>query len=68
MQFQGVDKVYPDWEIMSQFAVKSVLPAMTFDSFNHTHPLSRAVTNSRQIAEMFDSISYEKGEHNDTIA
>lgn len=61
MEYAGVDNIKPDWKIMRDFIVKDVLRAMGTDSSRYTHPLSQPVTNSHQIEEMFDDISYEKG-------
>jgi len=61
MQYKGVDHIKPSWDIMSEIVTSEVLPAMYTDSSHFTHPITVPVTNTRQIQEMFDAISYSKG-------
>ena len=46
---------------MGDFVVDQVLVGMATDSSRYTHPISVRVSNSQQIKEMFDPISYNKG-------
>ena len=61
MEFEGVNHIRPQWDVMSEIVTSKVLKAMDTDTSHYTHPISVPVTNTRQIQEMFDAISYQKG-------
>nr|XP_026693041.1 endoplasmic reticulum aminopeptidase 2-like isoform X4 [Ciona intestinalis] len=61
MEFAGVNAVEPQWSIMSEFPLRHAMRAFSTDSSNFTHPITVNVTNSKEINEIFDNISYSKG-------
>uniref|UniRef100_H2ZMG1 Aminopeptidase n=1 Tax=Ciona savignyi TaxID=51511 RepID=H2ZMG1_CIOSA len=61
MEFSGVNAVEPGWAFMSEFPLRHELRAFSADSSNFTHPISVNVSNSKEINEIFDNISYDKG-------
>ncbi|CAG0923558.1 unnamed protein product, partial [Notodromas monacha] len=53
-----------NWKWMQMFIVSEVQDVMRVDSLESSHPIYQEVFNPDQIVEMFDDISYGKGEIN----
>ncbi|PRP85736.1 puromycin-sensitive aminopeptidase-like [Planoprotostelium fungivorum] len=61
VEYQGVDLVYPSWNIWSQFIPMDRSVAMDLDSLHSSHPLVVPILSADVITQQFDSISYSKG-------
>ncbi|XP_074595901.1 puromycin-sensitive aminopeptidase-like [Brevipalpus obovatus] len=61
MQYLATDRVYPEYDIWSQFVIQSSLSALRLDSFHNTHPIEVPVHHAGEIESIFDEISYKKG-------
>ncbi len=56
-----VDRVYPKWEVWSDFLTTETNGAMIGDSLRNTHPIEVEVGKPDEINQIFDEISYGKG-------
>jgi aminopeptidase N len=61
IEFLAVDKLFPEWEMWTQFAVDDQQRAFRLDALEHTHPIEVEVRHPDEIRTIFDSISYSKG-------
>ncbi|XP_052097491.1 aminopeptidase N-like isoform X1 [Mytilus californianus] len=59
--FVGMDFIQKDWLVLDNFVVSSVHNALSFDGVISSHPIYVPVSNTDEIFQLFDSISYEKG-------
>ncbi|XP_025830686.1 puromycin-sensitive aminopeptidase-like protein isoform X1 [Agrilus planipennis] len=59
--YYGVNFVFPDWNILTEFIMTEVHKAFAIDSLKSTHPLTFTVHSTDEIRQMFDPISYSKG-------
>ncbi|KAJ8285500.1 hypothetical protein GJAV_G00027510 [Gymnothorax javanicus] len=60
MEYTSVMKVFPDLEMGDDF-LSTRFMALASDALNSSHAVSTSVATPEQVAEMFDSVSYEKG-------
>ncbi|MDO8482318.1 MAG: M1 family metallopeptidase [bacterium] len=61
IEYLAVDKLYPSWNIWTQFAYMDLSRALALDALKHTHPIEIPVHHPDEIAEIFDEVSYSKG-------
>ncbi|XP_054161981.1 aminopeptidase N-like [Oppia nitens] len=61
MEYEGVDAVYPKWQMFQQFVVDEIQDVFELDCLTTSHPISVPVHNPDEINEIFDRISYGKG-------
>jgi len=61
IEYYAVDKVHPNWEMMTQFFTSDWRSGMSLDALASSHAISLPVTHPKQIKEIFDSITYRKG-------
>lgn len=61
IEYYAVDKVHPDWEMMTQFFISDWRSGMNLDALASSHAISLPVVHPRQIKEIFDTITYRKG-------
>lgn len=61
MEYWAVDKLFPEWNIFTQFAQAEVARAMDLDARHSSHPVEVDVRRAQEIDEIFDAISYCKG-------
>ena len=63
ISFLAVDKIFPEFNIWSQFLTSEKLVALNLDSKLSSHPIEipDGVNSPAQIDEIFDEISYSKG-------
>lgn len=61
IEYLAVDKLYPSWNIWTQFAYLDLSRALGLDALKHTHPIEIPVHHPDEIAEIFDEVSYSKG-------
>lgn len=55
-------QVEPTWRTGDQFVVHDLQNVLEQDAYKSSHPVSAAVSHPNEIDEIFDSISYGKGE------
>ncbi|XP_053201788.1 puromycin-sensitive aminopeptidase-like [Panonychus citri] len=60
-EYLAVDKIFPHFDIWSQFVAFASLPALDLDSLRSSHPIEVPVDHPDDIDSIFDLISYEKG-------
>ncbi len=61
IEYLAVDKMFPKWDIWTQFATSDLNVALRLDSLTSTHPIEVEVHNPDEIGEIFDEVSYSKG-------
>lgn len=61
IEYLAVDKLFPKWNIWTQFAYMDLNRALSLDALKHTHPIEVKVHHPEEIAEIFDEVSYSKG-------
>ncbi|XP_049847916.1 puromycin-sensitive aminopeptidase-like [Schistocerca gregaria] len=57
----AVNSLFPEWSIWTQFCSAYLSSALRLDSMLSSHPIEVDVARSRDIDEIFDTISYNKG-------
>lgn len=55
------DRLFPDWDMKTDFLAGNIAVAQRFDSLASTHPIQVEVHHPDEISTIFDAISYEKG-------
>ena len=58
---KAVDRLFPEWEIWTQFVSNDTNRGLSLDGLSSSHPIEQPVNNPAQIGELFDDISYSKG-------
>ena len=61
IEYLAVDKLFPSWNIWTQFLNADMRPAFHLDALKHTHPIEVEVHHPSEIAAVFDAVSYSKG-------
>lgn len=61
IEYLAVDKMFPKWDIWTQFVTHDLGVALKLDSLYHTHPIEVKVHHPDEIGEIFDAVSYSKG-------
>lgn len=61
IEYLAVDKLFPEWDIWTQFSVNDLGVALRLDALHHTHPIEVEVHHPDEIGEIFDEVSYSKG-------
>jgi aminopeptidase N len=61
MSYLAEDKLFPEWNVWTQFIVDEQHQAMKLDALEHTHPIEVTINHPDEIRTIFDAISYEKG-------
>ncbi len=61
IEFLAVDKLFPDWEMWTQFASNDQQAAFRLDALDNTHPIEVPINHPDEIRAIFDTISYSKG-------
>ena len=59
--YLAVDKLFPKWDIWTQFSTNTLGVALRLDALLNTHPIEVVVHHPNEIGEIFDEISYSKG-------
>jgi aminopeptidase N len=57
----AVDKLFPEWDIWTQFVKDDWANALDLDSMRSSHPIQVEVYSADEVSEIFDAISYYKG-------
>ena len=58
---KAVDRLFPEWEIWTQFVSNDTNRGLSLDGLSSSHPIEQPVNNPAEIGELFDAISYSKG-------
>ena len=61
IEYLAVDKLFPKWDIWTQFVTNELSTALRLDSLLNTHPIEIPVHHPDEIGEIFDEVSYSKG-------
>ncbi len=61
MEYLAIDKLFPEWQLWTQFIVDEQQQALKLDALEHTHPIEVTVNHPDEIRTIFDAISYSKG-------
>lgn len=61
IEYLAVDKLFPHWDIWTQFSTNDLGVALRLDALLHTHPIEIPVHHPAEIGEIFDEVSYSKG-------
>ncbi|MDG6904694.1 MAG: M1 family metallopeptidase [Nitrososphaerota archaeon] len=61
MESKMTDKIYPHWNVESDFVQQNTASSMQSDSLSSTHPIDIEVKSPEEISQIFDEISYGKG-------
>ncbi len=61
IEYLATNKLFPSWDIWTQFAYADLGVALKLDALKNTHPIEVEVGHPDEIGEIFDEISYSKG-------
>ena len=61
ISYLAVDKLFPKWDIWTQFSTNDLGVALRLDALFNTHPIEVEVHHPSEIGEIFDAVSYSKG-------
>ncbi len=61
IEYLAVDRVFPEWDIWTQFLYADFGAALQYDGLKHTHPIEVEVHHPSEITAAFDTVSYSKG-------
>ncbi len=61
MQYMCIDKLFPEYEVFNKFCSETVMPALGLDALQNSHPIEMPLEDSKEIAQVFDYITYSKG-------
>eukprot|EP00850_Spirogloea_muscicola_P007713 SM000039S14543 [mRNA] locus=s39:838687:844494:+ [translate_table: standard] len=57
----GVDSVFPEWDVWTQFVSSDMSRALSTDALLSSHPIEVPITDPKEIQQVFDALSYQKG-------
>ncbi|XP_076628458.1 glutamyl aminopeptidase [Colletes latitarsis] len=60
MEYMAIDFVFPEWNEMDSFPLRTKYISMKHDSKIRARPVVKRVEDPEEIEEMFDRISYQK--------
>ncbi len=61
IEYLAVDKLFPQFDIWTQFIATEHNSALSLDGLKNTHPIEIPVKHPSEINEIFDEVSYAKG-------
>jgi tricorn protease interacting factor F2/3 len=61
MENKMTNRIYPEWNVESDFVQQNTASSMQSDSLSSTHPIDVPVKSPEEISQIFDEISYGKG-------
>eukprot|EP00268_Persea_americana_P036934 TRINITY_DN364_c0_g1_i1.p1 TRINITY_DN364_c0_g1~~TRINITY_DN364_c0_g1_i1.p1 ORF type:complete len:897 (+),score=171.49 TRINITY_DN364_c0_g1_i1:409-3099(+) len=60
VSYLAVDSLFPEWKTWTQF-LDETTGGLRLDALAESHPIEVEINHAREIDEIFDAISYEKG-------
>ncbi len=60
-EYLATDRIFPEWNLWTQFVAQDLSIALNLDSLANSHPIEVEVRHPDEISEIFDMISYAKG-------
>ena len=54
-------QLHPQWDSLDEEIVDIMMSVFSLDSLKSSHPISVPIGHPREIAQIFDTISYKKG-------
>lgn len=61
VEFLCVNRLFPEYDIWTQFVTDMYTQALELDALKNSHPIEVEVGHPAEIDEIFDEISYNKG-------
>jgi puromycin-sensitive aminopeptidase len=61
ISYLATDKLFPKWDMWTQFSTNDLGAGLRLDALLHTHPIEVEVHHPDEIGEIFDEVSYSKG-------
>ncbi len=61
IEYLAIDKLFPEWQMWTQFITDEQHGALRLDALDNTHPVEVPVRHPDEIRSIFDTISYCKG-------
>ena len=61
IEYLATDKLFPEWQMWTQFIVDEQQPALKLDALANSHPIEVPINHPDEIRTIFDAISYNKG-------
>lgn len=61
LEYYAMNKSHPEWNMIDRFLSSDWKTGISLDSLASSHPISQPVNHPKQIKEIFDSITYNKG-------
>jgi len=61
MSYAALAKLFPQWQMWTQFVYQDLGAALKLDALKTTHPIEVDVHHPSEIDEIFDAVSYDKG-------
>ncbi|KAI1303652.1 Puromycin-sensitive aminopeptidase [Halotydeus destructor] len=61
VEYMCVDKLFPEYDIWTQFISLRYTKALELDGLHNSHPIEITVGHPSEVNEIFDDISYAKG-------
>lgn len=61
VEFLCVARLFPEYDIWTQFVTDTHIKALELDALKNSHPIEVPVGHPSEIDEIFDDISYHKG-------
>lgn len=61
IEYMAVDRIFPEWQMWTQFIAEEQQAALRLDALENTHPIEVPVHHPDEIRTIFDTISYSKG-------
>jgi tricorn protease interacting factor F2/3 len=61
MAFKALHHIFPQWDNWQNYVTDTVFEGMALDSLHSTHPIHVHGVQVKDIDELFDEISYDKG-------
>ena len=61
METYATDKIYPDFNMWTEFTGSQQARALQLDSLRSSHPVQVPINHAEEVEQVFDAISYSKG-------
>lgn len=61
IEYLAIDHIKPEWDVWEEFLSNDYSSARKKDAMRHTHAVRTDIHHPKEIAEVFDDITYRKG-------